>query len=364
MNLNDVKWGSYNGFEGPLFWGSKKFVLPSTPTDNHKILATITATEGGSLDAINAYDRCILSVGLIQWCEARYYLTSNLLGHMADKDPALMGPLKPALDAADAVFRKNPAGKWRFFAKGREVVTSAEQQKLFLLNSNGLVGSWDERSKERARLWVWCAANTLAQEPAIQAQIDFTAARVKTFATPPAKVILFDDPAPSAGWVGAIRAAYCSFAANLPAVAGKQLVLACQASQQAKWSPAWGLDILRGLTFGPGIAIYPERYNKIRPVIESLYGVNLPDFAQDLQTTLGTPQVANGSPSFNYPREIQQLLIELGYDLGPAGPDGKFGGKSRDALRKFQSLNQLDPDGNPGPRTCTKLKEAWHRLNP
>jgi peptidoglycan hydrolase-like protein with peptidoglycan-binding domain len=41
--------------------------------------------------------------------------------------------------------------------------------------------------------------------------------------------------------------------------------------------------------------------------------------------------------------EMQQLLVQQGYDLGE--PDGQFGGKTRSAIRDFQAKVGQIPDG-------------------
>jgi len=360
-----IGWGKYQAFEGPYYWGSQKFVLPPNPTENQKILGVVTQTEGGAADAVNAYDRCIISVGLIQWCEGMY-LASNLLSGIAAREPTLLAPLQPALEASGASFRPTGRGNYRFFIGGNEVDSADEQKKLFLLNSNGLIDSWDDASKAHARLWVACMANTLAQSAAMTVQADYTAERIKTFCMPAAKQILFDGT-PSEGWTGALRAGFLSFAANLPAVASKHLEIAVKSTGAAKWSPDWCIHILKQLTFGPQITIYPGRYDKIRPAIEKLYGVDLPDFAQELQAWrddhAAQAPVETGEPTFEHPKEIQELLIALGYDLGPKGADGDFGQKSRAALRTFQGLNSLVADGNPGPKTRAALSAAWRKLH-
>lgn len=52
---------------------------------------------------------------------------------------------------------------------------------------------------------------------------------------------------------------------------------------------------------------------------------------------------------------LQALLIGYGGDLGRCGADGDFGGKTDEALRKYQSRNDLTPDGIAGPKTWAKL---------
>lgn len=58
--------------------------------------------------------------------------------------------------------------------------------------------------------------------------------------------------------------------------------------------------------------------------------------------------------------EIQQKLVDLGYDLGTYGPhgdgvDGKAGSKTRVAIKQFQRNNELVVDGIAGPNTQAKL---------
>lgn len=54
-------------------------------------------------------------------------------------------------------------------------------------------------------------------------------------------------------------------------------------------------------------------------------------------------------------KTLQALLVGNGYDLGRDGVDGDFGGKTDEALRKYQSRNGLDPDGVAGPKTWAKM---------
>lgn len=54
-------------------------------------------------------------------------------------------------------------------------------------------------------------------------------------------------------------------------------------------------------------------------------------------------------------KSLQALLIGYGYNLGRAGADGDFGSATDSALRKYQSRNDLNPDGVAGPKTWGKL---------
>ena len=54
-------------------------------------------------------------------------------------------------------------------------------------------------------------------------------------------------------------------------------------------------------------------------------------------------------------RALQDLLIGLGYDLGPKGADGIFGAMTEAAVSEFQKKNGLTVDGIAGPDTIKKL---------
>ena len=297
---DQISWAKYGGFEGPFFKGVARYSLPTNPTEADKRLRVLTATEGGTYDAINMYDRCIVSIGLIQWCEATYFLTSKLLHHVAETVGSMVvtNALEPALTAYNASFKKNPQGQWRFFiGDGREVTNNAMMSDLFL-GCSGKEGVWTDEARTRAKLWASCLANVFADEPAQRAQADYTATRLVSFATSDARAILFDG-VPDDGWAGAVRAAYLSFAGNLPAVASQQLKIAVARLKAPKWSPEWCTGVLQQLTFGPNIAIYPQRYNAIRPWLEKLWNVTLPVNAASLkawQPTAVAPVVPVPAP--------------------------------------------------------------------
>ena len=371
---NDVGWGSYASYEGPYFKGSRKFQIPQKLTEEARLMTVLTQTEGGAYDAINGYDKCALSTGIFQWCDLPYFLTTTLLGDIANKNLSLLDPLKPALEASNAEFKKNPRGYWRFHFKDPrgEVTAGTLQKQLYLLRSNGHIGSWDKGSKAHAKLWAASVANVLAQDGTIEVQIDYSAARMMSFATGSARKVLFDGT-PSTGWTGAMRAIYLSFGGNLPAVAARQLDLALKDDPGPKWTKDWCIHIARRLTFGPNIAIYPHRYNKIRPVVERLYGVDLPDMAselkawnKDMDMDPSTPweTIADEypqEPTFTTTKEVQEFLLELNYDLGPAGVDGWMGRKTRDAVIMFQRFNLLVANGIVDAKTRAKMLELWRK---
>lgn len=277
-----IGWSSYSSYEGPFFGGVQSFHLPGEPDEADKYLAVITAAEGGHYDAINMYDPGIVSVGIIQWIEAGQFSVSGMLGQVISDcgSDAVMVPLKPALDLCNATFKKNASGHWRFFTDQGEVDTQEKTRMLFFAGT-GLKGSWTPDGKSRAKLWAACLANVWATEEARHSQNVYTRIRLPGFVMADAKAALFDSE-PNTGWVGAIRAAFMSFAINRPSTANAMTKEAVATLQAPKWSPDWCIGVLQHLTINPNIAIYPIRYNGIRPVLESLWGITLPKTAKDL----------------------------------------------------------------------------------
>lgn len=376
---SDILWGRYKEWEGPWFRGSAFLKLPDDPSQAFKRVYVSSKSEGG-FDSINMYDKCTISIGISQACETPWFLTSKLIGAIASKDEGLLAPLQPALDASNAVFRKTQRGRWRFhFLDSRgEVDAGAEQKQLFLLHSSGKRGSWDDESKAHAKLWAASMANMLVQPGAQDAQIVWASRRIEQYAMREARKILFDD-APDEGWVGAMRAAYLSFALNIPATANKMLVAAFKTAPGAKWNPEWCTHILRHMVFKSKVAIWPHRYDAVRKSVELLYaGVDLPDTSEDLEAwnaDMGLEPKTSWEriceedpyeqdvPTFTTTKEVQTHLLDLGYDLGPWGADGRMGTKTRDAIITFQRLNTLAADGIVGPATRAALQASWEATN-
>jgi len=328
-------WGSYSSHEGPYYYGDHKFKLSNhVVSENDRILAVITATEGGAWDNINRYDRCIDTQGLIQWCNrSPQHSVDDIYGALFRRNKAL---LKPVLDHADSCgygFERSTGGKHRFFShKGVAVDTVELQQKMYFLNATGKKGAWDDRSKEYAKAWMREAAKVFKSLEAQAIQRDWTVERLGWFVVGSARRVM--DDAPDCAGARAFKAMYMSYAANNPSKASKALETALRSSVVMglePWSNDWLAGVAKHLTFDPGIAIYPHRYNKIRPVLEELYDVDLPDFAKELKQWETDNAFRMVSPV-----ELQRALLDLGYDLGPKRADGVAGSKTRGATAAFE----------------------------
>lgn len=334
---SDIRWGKYREFEGPFYPGHStgKYTLPAHPSESDEVLAVITATEGGNYAAINMYDIGLLSSGLIQWIESRQYSVSAMLGQAAETDRELLSPLWAHLDSIGVEFKKNSRGLWRFFFKdGRGEVNTLElQRQLFFLSSSGRQGSWDDAAKVYAKRWAVAVASVWLTEKAKRVQDAYTQSRFDGFLLSHAKLVFGGWGAGRTPVQLAARAAYLSFAANNPTWANRHLQKFMTEHQAVPmWTRDWLIGLLRELTFGPKVAIYPHRYDKIRPVLERLYGVKLPDFSDELKTW----QRETGFRQLLTVDELQRALMALGYDLGPWGADGVAGPKTRQALLQFE----------------------------
>lgn len=358
ISAGQIGWGKYQQYSGPVFYGDRRFEEPSADQPRQRLVRLMTETEGGgTLNPINMLDRCQLSIGLFQACEA-VGLTTKLLNRIANVDPALLGPIQPKLAAADAMFSKGSDGKWAFRnRRGEKIDTMEKRAALLFLRSDGKV--WpDEESKLHAKEWAAAFANLLRQDGAVAPQIDFCCDLALEFATTYAKSVLFHTVA-TTGWAAAQQAIYLSFAGNLPAVAEKGLRKVVASTGAPAPTKDWTVALARELAFGPNITIFPGRYNKIRPYVERYYGVDLPDFADELKQWKAAQPSVEGAPDFDTVEEIQSVLIGAGYDLGPAGADGRIGPKTRAAIMDFQTKHGLKADAQVGPKTKIALSEAW-----
>lgn len=62
-------------------------------------------------------------------------------------------------------------------------------------------------------------------------------------------------------------------------------------------------------------------------------------------------------------KDLQQVLMELGYGLPEFGADGIFGQETERAVREFQADHSLKVDGIVGPKTRTKIQEVVDARN-
>lgn len=368
----DLGWGSYKGFTGYFFRGQYAYHLPGSPTPDQKRYLVCSATESAGASAFNGYDSCGWSLGRYQITElCSGWLVTNLLGRVQEQVPGALDGLLEASRAKgyDFVQQKTRWGSWTWRDKDGPISRSeSAARRFFSGNSNGRVGSWsrgDLNARHAADLIV-PLVNIWDNEDARRVQDEFLLPRLKTFVMPQAKWLI--DLKPSSNIIECAQAAFLSFSLNRSTTAADMLALCMKRTPYTVGTKEWLIELLKTLTFEPKIAIYPERYgstkNKghgIRAVLERLYSIDLPDFAEELAVwQADMPQ--QGTRDLSTTAAIQQALIDLGLDLGPAGADGKAGAKTQLAVMAFQRQNNLQVDGVIGPKTLAKLQEKLATL--
>ena len=78
------------------------------------------------------------------------------------------------------------------------------------------------------------------------------------------------------------------------------------------------------------------------------------------EATLGNRLLKRGSEGADV-KQLQQYLIQLGYDLGKWGADGEFGGATELAVKAFQKDSALAADGQYGEKTHEAMLQALER---
>lgn len=344
-----MAWGQYKGYEGPRFGGVLPYQVPPVPDFLDKCLAVVVATEGGCYDSINMYDTCVLSTGLIQCCEG-LFLTSRMLG-TCPKDEVQSWLDKLPIPAE---IKKNSAGRPRFhFKDGREVDTKDRMREIFFGGSPGLVGKWNQESdKDHARQVAAIMASMWGSYSMRRAQVEFVKPILATFVKPTTTAVLTSRQDQDSWW-GALRALVLSFSVNLPAVADKFFMAT---TQDPNWASASDEEkffmAAKRVTFGPDIGLWRARYRDLQPVLKTLFHVDAPTLAElAAHTNDGSAVAKYGEEDIDEVIEIQRFLVSQGFDLGPSGPDGVMGFKTKSAIRDFQASHGLVADGAVGPAT-------------
>lgn len=83
------------------------------------------------------------------------------------------------------------------------------------------------------------------------------------------------------------------------------------------------------------------------------------DTTPEVPKILGSRILKNGMKGDDV-KELQGLLLELGYDLGIYRDDGDFGDATEMAVRKFQKEHDCDVDGQVGPETLAALNAVFN----
>jgi len=367
---SDIRWGKYTDskgtkFEGPYFHGNWKFELSESPTINECIVYAITATEGGTYDAVNMYDVCVMTVGVVQWCD-RFHLVSKMLGYVADKCgvQAVSVPLADAMSASGAIFKRNRNAQWRFFQHGVECSTPSQLRNLYFGGSSGLLGQWTESQKLIARKWAAGMANIWNDEKARVAQLEYTKSRISMFTLEDSRKIMLDSNDSWEGLVGATKAIYISYSANNPTTAdGLVKAAVFELEGTPEWSEDWCVGIIKKLALDSSIRIWPGRYDKVSKAVNKIFGTKLPESHNVLATW--TP--SQPDPLLELEPIDKPVLPDVEPDTEPEPPsfDVNVPGidqvvdtqPSIDVLEIPEEHEQHDTDPSPAP--IVRYRSGW-----
>lgn len=266
-------------------------------------MAVITATEGGAYDAINRYDRCIDTQGIIQWCNrAPQRSVDGLYAALWNHNPALLDPVQNFVQLHGFEYRVQNG--WAGFCRvrdARRIDTPALQLELYFKGASGRRNEWSSDQRAYAQQFCAEAREVWDSLDARLIQEEWTARRlISFFVTEKANKILSQRPKTPVA--EAYLVGYLSFAANNPARAEKVLLdgtAAMAGGGPGAWSLAWAQELLRRHAVLSGVAIYPDRYRKIQPVIERLFGVSF----------LPLEELPGTTDQWVTPLEIQRALL-------------------------------------------------------
>jgi hypothetical protein len=281
--MSKIGWGKYNEYEGPFYFGKFKFQLPEKNTLDDKLLAIISATEG-NFDSINMYDKCIISVGIIQWCEANYFGVSQMLSEFCKKhgrNELDLAFVKIYEHLGYNCWAADKIGDFNFIDKSGNKINTIEKQQQFFLGCDGKIGSWNENAKKLASIWIESFIILLSNQKMVDFQKGYTTRRAKTLFLNKdvAKVLFPNDLKPietSNEYINAAYLAYMSYSANNPKKARNNFLEAHKKHLESFGTKIWLLEILKSMTFTDKIKIYRDRYDKIVDILNRIYKVDLP----------------------------------------------------------------------------------------
>ena len=280
ITTKDIKWGSYDKYEGPVYHGKLGVSINNTSTFLEKCLYIISKTEG-KIESVNMYDAGIVSVGIMQYIERTNFGFSDLLGMIAERCGIsyVNKHLGEALKLSNATFRQTEDGKrWRFYQikNNDEIkVNNAALQREIFLSCTGERGKWTEANKVHAKTWCAAIVNVLScDDLAVEAQIDFCSERLFKYVFNNGKKYLYSLP-DETGIKGALKAIYVSYSINLPKYAEEKLYLSFQ-HHTKPWSNEWVANFLKKFSTESGIKHWPNRYDNIVQAVNECFNVKFP----------------------------------------------------------------------------------------
>lgn len=343
VQSQDIGWGSYGGYEGPMYRGKVRFV-PDLTNDTpmlFKALAAAAEAEGGHYDAVNMYDKGICSVGLIQVIESGGVMgVTDLLGEVMMSCREAHRELYPvftltgySMSRIDVLGAKGAAV--RFVSPSGSLVDSdAAARTMFFGAANvGRKGSWSPSNKALAKEWAARIASVFQHQDAADVQRTFMARRLRSYIMPSAEILFGPDHSEGSidNWE-LFRVLYLSFAVNTPSRTAECYAYAL--TRKRGFLDQFEAFVRRLLLINP--PFYPDR---LLTTIKLLRTV--PNFRLTLRVAEAVAEEHKAS-GITVVR-TQKALVALGYDIGPSGADGVMGAKTKRALATFAATTTSLP---------------------
>lgn len=303
--MSDVEWVAYGKREGPMCRGAHPHAW-DMPTSSARLaagqlrpvdvwLAAAMACEGGCYDAVNMYDRGIVSVGLLQWSEVGWRNLSRMLDFVVRNggDDAVRRALTPALELTGA--RISPSGFSIIYTSqnGRGCYDSAPQgkhddsiTKELFLGCDGFASSWTPAARRRALVWAECFRELFQNDDAREIQRRYATYELNNFVFPRAREILFDRMGNFEGtpMLHAVRAVYVSMAVNAPGIAQGIVEEFSRSTKIPARSEKWCLSLLSALASTSSAPQFSRRYALSRPIAAAAFNVDLPEDIRAVKT--------------------------------------------------------------------------------
>lgn len=277
--MSDVKWVKFKDREGPVVHGSIEYSCPEMPSEDERILSIVAKAEGGRFDAVNMYDRGIVSIGLLQWAE-HVGKVSRFFGYAMERGAAspLTKIFQPMFDRTGVglqTFQEGKHSRWRFSFQGSPVMTPESLQATFL-GCDGVSSSWNDERRSMAIEW----ARTFHQALIVTRDYMqvYACQDMHGFVTPLVKSALFRTFTSETNALRASRALYIAMAVNSPGGAQKAFVAVSNDKNVQLASVDWCQNFFNTLKQPNGEVPkqFANRYVRVKSLVESMYNVTLP----------------------------------------------------------------------------------------
>lgn len=285
---------TFQNREGWMNTGGPQFEIPEKPRKFWDMVANIcTRTEGGAYAAYNGYDMAIASLGLLQFAGAvGGSPLMKLLKAFYDKDKELLVQLlMPGLNISKATLKV--INNDLFFFTDKPVTTQSDWCNLINGGASGLIGSWDDKTKNISKIWAQAFIDTASHPKFIEVQKEFYMNNIKNnyflkanlqiidkftgekVLVKPSEILQYSENTESMDvYQKACIAIFISYCANLPLYAIQNLYYTIGKNKNLSWRNKF---IMFATKCGVESTIkeWPIRWKHISPILQDDLGIDI-----------------------------------------------------------------------------------------